>query len=216
MCWLCALWGWHEGARGRRLLPVCGVSEVGRSSTPDRPSFGACGRGPLPTGCGCGGCGRGDPSPTRQSALLRAGFAHYGGGTRVPGGGRLFPGCGASGVGRSSTPDRPSFGACGRGPLPTACGCGGGWAWGPVTNPRARALASWLCALWGRHEVARGRRLSPGCGACGVGRSLTPDRLSFGACRRSPLPTVCWCGECGRGDASLTPLRALLRAGFPR
>ena len=28
--------------------------------------------------------------------------------------------------------------------------------WGPVSNPTARALASWLCALWGRHEGARG------------------------------------------------------------
>ena len=27
----------------------------------------------------------------------------------------------------------------------------GVWAWGPVTNPTGRALASWLCALWGRH-----------------------------------------------------------------
>ena len=29
-----------------------------------RPVLGACGLGPLPTGCGCGGCGRGNPSPT--------------------------------------------------------------------------------------------------------------------------------------------------------
>ena len=49
-------------------------------------------------------------------------------------------------------------------------------AWGPVTNPTARALASWLCALWGRHESAPGGgRLLPGCGASGVGRSPTPD-----------------------------------------
>ena len=37
------------------------------------------------------------------------------------------------------------------------------WLWvrgvlarGPVTNPTARASASWLCALWGRHEGIRG------------------------------------------------------------
>ena len=196
--WLCALWGRHEGAWGGFLLPGCGASGVGRSPTPDRPSFGACGRGPLPTGCacgrmwawgpvtnptarapasrlcalwgqhegarggapiacvwrvrsralchprhpvlwgvrpgpipngcGCGGCGRGDLSPARQRALLRAGFARCGGGTRVPGGGRHLPGCGAFGVGRSPTLDRPSFGGCGRGPLPTGCGCGWMWA----------------------------------------------------------------------------------------
>ena len=63
---------------------------------------------------------------------------------------------------------------CG-GPLPTGCGCGGVRAWGPVPNQTARALASWLCSLWGRHEGARGRRLLPGCGASGVGRSPNPD-----------------------------------------
>ena len=64
-------------------------------------------------------------------------------------------------------------------------------AWGLVTNPTVCALASWLCALWGRHEVARGGRLLPVCGAFGVGRSPTPDRLSFGTCGRGPLPTGC-------------------------
>ena len=53
-------WGAARGPRGGRLLPGCGASGVGCSRTPDCPSFGACGRGPLPTGCGCGGCGRGD------------------------------------------------------------------------------------------------------------------------------------------------------------
>ena len=331
-----------------RLLPGCGPSGVGRSPTPDRSSFGACGRSPLPTGCGCGGCVRGDPSPTPQRALLRAGFARCGGGTRVPRGGRLLPGCGASGLGRSPTPDHSSFRACGRGPLPTCCGrgeCGRGnpsptphrallraglarsgggmrvpgggtsclgmgrqgsgalptpttrplgraagahyplavgagdagvgtghqphrarscelalravgaargrpggctlaWVWGvrgralsqprplvlwgvrpgptthwlwvrgmrawePVTNPTARALASWLCALWGQHEGARGGALLPACGASGVGRSPTPDHSSFRACGRGPLPTGCGRGGCGRGDPSPTPRRAL-------
>ena len=71
-------------------------------------------------------------------------------------GGHLLPGCGDSGVGRSPTPDHSSFRACGRGPLPTGFGCGGLRAWGPVTYPTARALASWLCALWWRPQGARG------------------------------------------------------------
>ena len=66
--------------------------------------------------------------------------------------------------------------------------------WGPVTNPTARALASWLCALWGRHEGARGGRLLPGCGASRVGRSPTPDHPSFRACGRGTLPTGRGCG----------------------
>ena len=55
----------------------------------------------------------------------------------------------------------------------------GMWAWGPVINPTARTFASWLCALWGRHEGALGGRLLPGCGASEVGRSPTPDHSSF-------------------------------------
>ena len=89
-------------------------------------------------------------------------------------------------------------------------------AWGPVTNPTAHALASWLCALWGRHEGARGGRLLPWCGASGDGRSPTPDLSSIRACSRGPLPTGCGCGGCGRGDPSPSPQRALLRACFAR
>ena len=242
-------------------------------------------RGPLPTGCGCGGCSRGDPSPHSQHALLQAGFARCGGGTKGAQGGRLLPVCGASGLGRSPTPNRPSFGACGRCPLPTGCGCRGcgrgdpspthstrscelalravgaarghpgeaplawvwgvqGWAlshprllvlsgarpgpathwlwvrgaraWRPVINPTARALASWLCALWGGHKGARGGHLLPGRGASGVGRSPGPDCSSFGPCGQRPLPTGCGCGGCGRWDQSPTPQRALLRADFAR
>ena len=89
-------------------------------------------------------------------------------------------------------------------------------AWGPVTNPTARTLACWRCALWGRHEGARGARLLPGCGASGDGRSPTPDLLSFPACSRGPLPAGCGCGGCGCGDPAPTPQRAPLRAGFAR
>ena len=135
---------------------------------------------------------------------------------RVPGGGRLLPGCGGSGVGRSPTPDHCSFRACGPGPPPTGCGCGGVRVWGPVTDPTAGALASWLCTLWGRHEGARGRRLLPWCGASGVGRFPIPDHSSLHACGWGPLSTGCGCGGCGRGDPSPTPQDALLCAGFER
>ena len=213
--WLCALWGRHEGARGGRLLPGCGASGVGRSPTPDRPSFGACSQGPLRTGCGCGGCGRGDPSSTRQRALLRAGFARSGGGMRVPGGGTSCLGVGRPGSALSHP--RPLV-LSGVRPGPTThwLWVRGVRAWGPVTNPPARALASWLCALWGRHEGAQGARLLPGCGASGVGRCPNPDHLPFWACGRGPPPTGCGCGGCGRGDPSPTPQRALLRPGFAR
>ena len=239
------------------------MSGVGRSSGPDHPPFGACGRGPLLSGCGWGGCGRRDPSPTPQRALLRAGLARCAGCTRAPRGGRLLPGCGPTRVGRSPTPDHSSFLACGWGPLPTGCWCGGcghedpsptphrtvlraglarcgggtkapggvasclgvglpgsGAFLPPTTSPLGRAAGAHYplavgagaagagtrqqphsarsCELalhvWGRHEGAPGRRILPGCGASGVGRSPTSYRPSFGACGWGLLPTGCGCG----------------------
>ena len=277
----CMLWGQHEGAQGGRLLPGCGASGVGRSPTPDCLPSGRAAGAHYPRAVGAGGCGRGDPSPTRQRALLQAGFARSGGGTRVPGGGASClgvgrPGSGAlpaptarplgglpgptthwlwvrggAGVGtrhqpgsaRScelalraagaargcpggaapawvwgvrgralSQPRLPALWAVCRGPLPTGCGCGGVRAWGLVTNSTARALASWLCALWMRHEGPRGGRLLPVCGASGVGRSPTPDCPPSGRAAGAHYPLAVGAGGCGRGDPSPTPQRALLRA----
>ena len=166
--WLCAPWGRHEGARGGRPLPGGVASGVGRSPTPDRPSFRACGRGPLPTGCGCGGCGRGDPSPTPQRALLRAGFARCGGGMRAAGGGAILPGCGASRVGRSPNSDCPSFGACGRGPLPTGCGCRRCERGGPSPTPQRALLRAGLARCGGSTRAPGG-----GASYLGVGRPVS-------------------------------------------
>ena len=207
--------GAARGRPGGRLLPGYGASGVGNSPTPDHSSFSACGRGPIPPGCGCGGCRRGDPSPTPQRALLRAGSPPCRGGMRVPEGGASCPGVGRPGSGTLPTPTTRPFGRAAGAHYPLAVGAGGA-AWGPVTNPTARALASRLCALWGRHEGAQGGRLFPGCGASGVGCSPIPDRSSFRACGRGSLPTGCGCAGCRRGDPSPTPQRALLRAGFAR
>ena len=164
---------------------------------------------------GAGGCGRGDQSPTPQRALLRAGFSRCGGGTRVPGG---APSAWVWGVrGRAlSHPRLHALWAGCRRPLPTGFGCGGVRAWGPVTNPTARALASWICALWGRHAGARGGHLSPWCGASGVGRSPTPDCPPSGRAAGAHYPLAVGAGGCGRADPSPSPQRALFRAGFAR
>ena len=254
----CVLWGRHEGPRGGRLLPGCGASGVGRSPTPDCPPSGRASGAHYPLAVGAGGCGRGDPSPTPQRALLRAGFARCGGGMRVPGGGASCLGVGrpgsgalppptarplggaagahyplavgAGGCGRgdpSPTPQRAllraGFARCGggmrvpggappawvwgvrgralshprlpalwagcRGPLPTGCGCWGVRAWGPDTNPTARALASWLCALWGRHEGARGGASCLGVGRPGSGALPPPTARPLGGL---PGPTTHW------------------------
>ena len=115
-----------------------------------------------------------------------------------------------------SHPQLPALWAGSRGPLLTGCACGGFQVWGPVTNPTARALASWFCALWGRHEGARGGRLFPGCGASGVGCSSIPGCPPSGRAAGAHHPLAVGVVGCGRGDPSPTPQRALLRAGFAR
>ena len=129
-----ALWGGHEGARGGRLLPGCGASGVGRSPSPDCPPSEQAAGAHYPLAVGAEGCGRGDPSPTPQRALLRAGFARYGGGMRSPWGGAS---CLAVG--------RPGSGAL---PPPTARPLGG--LPGPTTH--------WL---WVRGGAGVGTRHQP-------------------------------------------------------
>ena len=95
--------------RGVPLAWVWGV-RVWALSHARPPVLGACGRGPLPTSCGCGGGGRGDPPPTPQRALLRAGFARCGGGTRAPRGGASCLGVGCPGLGALPRPTAPPLG----------------------------------------------------------------------------------------------------------
>ena len=160
------------GCRGR-----CGASGVGRSPTPDCPPSGRA------AGAGVGRPGSDVLPPTTARPL---------GGLPVPvwgvrGRARSHPRllalwagcrgrCGASGFGRSPTPDcSPSGRAAGAGvgrpaldalPPPTARPLGG--LPGPVWGVRGRALShSRLLALWAE---CRGR-----CGASGVGSSPTPD-----------------------------------------
>ena len=209
--WLCALWGRHEGALGGCLLPGCGASRVGRSPTPDCPPSGHAAGAGFPLAVGAGGCGHGDPSPTPQRALLRAGCARCRGGTRAPGGGASCLGVGRLGSGAL--------------PLPTARPLGGllgpttHWPWvrggaGVETCHQPHSARSYV--LWGRHEDARGGRLLLGCGASGIGRSPTPDCPPSGRAAGAPYPLAVGAGGCGRGDPSPTPQRALLRAGFAR
>ena len=169
-------------------------------------------QGPLPTGCGCGGVRAWGPVTNPTARALARWLCELWG--RHEGARRGAPLAWVWGVrGRTlSHPRLPALCAGCWGPLPTGCGCGGVRAWGPVTNPTARALASWLCALWGRHEGARGGRLLPGCGASGVGRSPNPDCPPSGRAAGAHYPLAVGAGGCGRGDPSPTPQRALLRA----
>ena len=153
---------------GGRLMPGCGASGVARYPTPDHSSFRASGRSPLPTGCGCRGCRRGDPSPTPQRALLQAGFARCGGGTRGAGGGggATCLGVGRPGTGAFPPPTPRPFGRAVGARFPLAvgavCGRGGPAVLGTFSRAVVRRV---LCALPGL-AAPRGR--------CGLAPVLVP------------------------------------------
>ena len=184
----CVLCGRHEGARGRRLLPGCGASGVWRSPTPDCPASGRAAGAHYPLAVGAGGCGRGDPSPTPQRALLRAGFARCGGGMRVPGGLPLA-GCGASGVGRSPSPDCPPSGRAAGAHYPPAVGAGGCGRGDPSPTPQRALLRAGFARRRGGTRARGGGASCLGVGRLGLGAlSLLTARLLRGL----PGPTTQW------------------------
>ena len=189
---LCALWGRHEGARGGASCLGVGCPGVGRSPTPDCPPSGRAAGAHYPLAVGAGGCGRGDPSPTPQRALLRAGFARCGGGTRAPGG-RLLPGCGGSGVGRSPTPDCPPSGRAAVAHYPLAVGAGGCGRGDPSPSPQRALLRAGFARCGGGTRVPGGGASCLGIGRPGSGALPPPTAHPLGGCR-GPLPTGSGCG----------------------
>ena len=85
-----------------------------------------------------------------------------------------------------------------------------------VINPTAQALASWLCALRGRQEGARGRAPCASVRGVWCPAHSVPEGCILGADGRGLLPVFRGRGGSGRGDPSATPQRTLLRAGFAR
>ena len=212
----CVLWTRHEGARGGRLLPGCGASGVGRSHTPDWPPCGRSAGAHYPLAVGAGGCGRGDPSPTPQRALLRAGFARCGGGTRAPGGGASCLAVGASGVGRSPGPDCPPSGWAAGAHHPLAVGAGGCGRGDPSPTPQRALLRAGFARCGGGMRVPGGEASCLGVGRPGLGALPSPTACPLGGAAGVHYPLAVGAGGCGRGDPSPTPQRALLRAGFAR
>ena len=107
-----------SGRPGSRALPP-----------PTTRPFGRAAGAHYPLAVGAGGVGVGTRHQPRSGRSCELALRAVGA-TRGRLGGRLLPGCAASGDGRSPTPDHPSFRACGRGPLPTYHRCGVR-AWGP-------------------------------------------------------------------------------------
>ena len=184
--WLCALWGQHEGVWGG--APLAWASGVGRSFTPDHSSSRACGRGPLPTGLGVRGVRAWGPVPSPTARALASWLCALSGRHEGAGGGAHLARVWRA-RGRALSHPRPLVLSSVRpGPITHWLWLRGVQAWGPVTNPTARALASWLCALWRRHEGARGG----GASCLGVrGRALSDPRLPilWGVL---PGPTTHW------------------------
>ena len=87
--------------------------------------------------------------------------------------------------GALSHPRLPALWAGCRGPLPTGCGCGGVRAWGPVTNPTARALA--CCG--GRMRVPGGGTSCLAVARPGSGALPPPTARPCGGL---PGPTTHW------------------------
>ena len=177
----CGRFGRWDPSPTPQRAPACGASRVRHCPLPDRPSLGRAAGARYLLAVGGGGGGLGNRSPIPQRALLRAGFARCGGHTRAPGWAASCLHVGRPGLGALPPPTAR--------PLGVRPGTAARWhwvrgmcAWGPVTNPTARALARWLCALWGQHEGAQGGPSLPACGASRVGRSPKPDRPSLGVC----------------------------------
>ena len=187
-------------ARGRSgAAPLClGVGRLGSGALPPpstRP-FGRAAGAHYPLAVGAGGAGVGTRHQPHSARLCKLALHAVGAARGCPGGAPLAWVWGVRGRALSH-PRALVLSGVRPGPTTHWLLVRGVRAWGPVTNPTARALASWLCTLWGRHEGARGGRLLPWCRAFGVRRSPTPDHSSFQACVRGPLPTGCGCGGCG-------------------
>ena len=72
---------------------------------------------------------------------------------------------------------------------------------GPVTNPTTRALASWLCALWGRQEGARGGASCLGAGRAGSGALPPPTARPLGRAAGAHYPLAVGAGGAGVGTS---------------
>ena len=168
-------------------MPECGASGVGRSSTPNRPSLERAARARYPLAVGAGGVGGGTlTSPTSRAlgSCLCALCGQHEGARR---GGSYCLGAGRSGWGARA---RLTALPCGVRPGSAThwLWVRGLWEWGPVTNPTARIPASWLDALWGPQECARGGASVAWMWCVWVGALLHARTPVLRACDRGLLP----------------------------
>ena len=177
-----------------------GVGRPGSGALPppNHSSVRACGQGPLPTGCGCGGCRHGDPSPTPQRALLRAGFARCGGGMRVPGWVASCLGVGRPGSGALPPPTTRPFGRAAGAHYPLAVGAGGSGG-DPSPTPQRALLRVGFARCGGGMRVPRGGASCLGVGCPGSGALPPPTTCPFGRAAWAHYPLAVNAGGAGVG-----------------
>ena len=173
-----------------------GVGRPGTGALPaptSRP-FGRAAGAHYPLAVGAGGAGVGTRH-LRQSARSCVLWGRHEGAR----GARLLPGCGASGVGRSPTLDDSSFRACGRGPLPTACGCGGCGRGDPSPTPQRALLRAAFARCGGGTRAPGGGASCLGVGRPGTGALPPPTSLPLGRAAGAHYPLAVRAGAAGLG-----------------
>ena len=118
---------------------------------------------------------------------------------RVPRGGRLLPGCGVSGEGRSPTPDLSSVRACGHRPLPTGCGCGGCGRGDSSPTPQRALLRACFARCGGGMRVPGGGASCLGVGHPGSGCLPPPTTRPFERAAGAHYPLAVSAGAAGVG-----------------
>ena len=190
-----------------------GVGRPGSGALPPPTThpFGRAAGAHYPLVVGAGSAGVGSRHGPRRARSCKLALPLWGRHEGAPGGRRL-PGCGVSRVGRSPTPDH-FFSGVHPGPTTHWLWVRGVRAWGPVTNPTGRALASWLCALLGRHEATGGGASCLRVGRPGKGTLPAPTSRPFG--RASGARFLLAVGAvCGPGGPAV--LGIFSRAGVRR
>ena len=207
----CRLWGWRKNVPGRAAFHHCEGRLVSGAVPPPviRPLVRAA-IVPRPGCPGCGRCGRGDPAPVPQRvrpcgpALLAVGVAEG-----RPRGGVLCTVVRGARCQALSLPWPPVLWSVSR--------VRSVQVWGPITGPRACALAGRRCSLWGwRKGVPWGGAFHLCEGRLVSGAVPPPAARPLERAARVPRPVCPGCGRCRRGDPSPAPQRAPLRAGVAR
>ena len=180
-----------------------GVGRPGTGALPPPTSrpFGRAAGAHYPLAVGAGGAGVGARHQPHSARSCKLWGRHEG-----ARGGCFLPGCGASGVRRSPTPDHSSFRACGRGSLPTGFGCGGCGRGDPSPTPQRALLPAGFWRCGGGMRVPGGGASCLGVGRPGTGALPPPTTRPFGRAAGVRFPLAVGAGGAGVGARlSLAP-----------